>query len=46
MRKAETPEGVRQWFQSAIQLGLRDPRGHWEGDTQVVETTNFRDESA
>ena len=29
------PPGVRQW--------LGESRGHWEGDTLVVETKNFRD---
>ncbi len=32
---AHVPENVRNW--------LGDPRGHWEGDTLVVETTNFRE---
>ena len=30
---AHLPSNVRQWF--------GDPRGHWEGDTLVVDTTNF-----
>ena len=29
-------ENIRQW--------LGDSRGHWEGDTLVVDTTNFRDD--
>jgi hypothetical protein len=29
-----------------IRLDLGDARGHWEGDTLVVETTNFTERSA
>lgn len=34
--KPHLPAHVRQWF--------GDPRGSWEGDTLVVETTNFKGE--
>jgi hypothetical protein len=36
--KAHLPSNIRQW--------LGDSRGHWEGDTLVVETTNFNDRPA
>ncbi len=35
--RPHAPSSIRQW--------LGDSRGHWEGDTLVVETTNFRDDA-
>jgi len=36
--KPHAPQGYKSW--------LGDSRGHWEGDTLVVETTNFNDKTA
>ena len=35
MNQEHVPPGIRSW--------LGDSVGHWEGDTLVVDTTNFRD---
>jgi hypothetical protein len=35
---AHVASNIRQWF--------GDSRGHWEGDTLVVDTTNFTDRTA
>jgi hypothetical protein len=37
MNTKHVPADVRQWFGDSI--------GHWEGDTLVVETTNFTDKT-
>jgi hypothetical protein len=36
--RPHAPQGYRSW--------LGDSRGHWEGDTLIVETTNFNDKTA
>jgi len=38
------PLDGRPHASSKIRSYMGDARGHWEGDTLVVETTNFRDE--
>ncbi len=35
--RPHVPSNIRQW--------LGDPRGHWEGDTLVVDSTNFSEKS-
>ena len=37
------PVDGRPHIGSSVQQWLGDSRGHWEGDTLVVETTNFTD---
>ena len=36
--RAHLPENVRLWYGDAV--------GHWEGDTLVVDTTNFQDRTS
>jgi len=40
------PLDARPHVSSAIRMYMGDSRGHWEGDTLVVETTNFTDKVA
>jgi hypothetical protein len=40
------PLETRSHLGGALRFDFGDPRGHWEGDTLVVETTNFLQRSA
>ena len=40
------PLGDRPHVSSKIRMFMGDSRGHWEGNTLVVETTNFTDKDA
>jgi hypothetical protein len=39
------PMDRREHLPSGIRLWLGDPIGHWEGDTMVVDSTNFNDKT-
>ena len=40
------PIGTKSHLSSDIRQWLGDSRGHWEGETLVVETTNFSDQAS
>jgi hypothetical protein len=40
------PLDSRPHVGAGVTQDMGDPRGHWEGDTLVVETTNFKERSA
>jgi hypothetical protein len=40
------PVDARPHVGKSIRTYMGDARGHWEGDTLVVETTNFKDQTA
>jgi len=41
----DPPGAKRPHLDASVRQWLGDPRGHWEGDTLVVETTNFTDKT-
>jgi hypothetical protein len=41
----DPPGTARPHLNQGVRQLMGDPRGHWEGDTLVVETTNFTDKT-